>query len=147
NACLGRSVCRAPRIAAEPDIGRDIHNRAALLTLHDTDNCPTTEKSRGQIEIDHFPPVVQRKLFDLVSMQAPAGDVDEDIDAAVIRDDSLKSFLHVDFLGHIQGDERRLLAVALESVRDLFPAFFSYVQDCYDKIVSSQAFRYRLSNP
>ena len=34
-------------------------------------------------------------------MQAAAGNVDEDIDAAVIRDDFLKSFLHVGFPGHI----------------------------------------------
>ena len=82
-----------------------------------------------------------------MSMQATTGDVDEDINGAVIRNDFLKSFLHIGFPSHIQADERRLLALALEFGRDLFPAFFIYIQDHYSKVVPGQTLYYCLSNP
>ena len=82
-----------------------------------------------------------------MSMQAAAGNVDENIDAAVIRDDFLKGFLHVGFSGHIQADERCLFAAPLDFGCDLFSTFLIYVQDHYSIIVPSQMLCYRLSNP
>jgi hypothetical protein len=80
-------------------------------------------------------------------MQAAAGDVDEDIDAAVIQDDLLKSFFYVGFPGYIQADARRLFASPLDFGCDLFSTVLIHVQNHYSKIVPGQTLYYCLSNP
>src|SRR5262249_53900939 len=116
-----------PASPLKPMSGGDIHNRPALLILHYTGDCPAAEKGGGQIDIDNGLPVFQGKIFDFVTMQAATGDVDEDIDTAMIRDDSLKSLLYIRFPGYIQGDEHCLFATRPNFGRDLFPAFFIYI--------------------
>ena len=68
-------------------------------------------------------------------MQTAAGNVDESIEAAVIRGDFLKSFLNVGFSRHIEGDERYLFAALSEFGCDLISTFLVYIQDHYSEIV------------
>ena len=79
-------------------------------------------------------------------MQATTGNIDEDIDAAVIRDDFLKSSLHIGLPGNIQGDETCLFSPCLDFGGNLFPAIFIYIQDYYNMILPGQMFRHRLAN-
>ena len=119
-------------------MSEEIFNRAAFLTLHQSHNCPAAKKSRGQINVDDCLPVVQRKLFDFVSMQAAAGNIDEDIDAAVIRDDFLKSFLHVGFPGHIKSYERCLFSATADFGCDLLSTLLVYIENHYGQIVRAR---------
>ncbi len=70
-----------------------------------------------------------------MSMQATTGNIDEDIEPAVIRDDLLKSFLHVGFPGHVESYECCLFAAAPDFGCDLFSTFLVYVQNHYGIVV------------
>jgi hypothetical protein len=80
-------------------------------------------------------------------MQAGTGNVDEDIDAAVIRDDFLKSVLHVGFPCHIESHEHRLFAASLDFGCELVSPFLIYVQNHHSEVVPNQTFNYSLSYP
>ena len=84
-----------------------------------------------------------------MSMKAASGDIDEDIDAAVIGDDFLKSFLHVGFSGHIELYEcyLYLFAASLDFGRELVSPFLIYVKNHHSEVVPNQTFNYSLSYP
>jgi hypothetical protein len=80
-------------------------------------------------------------------VQAPTGNVDEDIDAAVIRDDFLKGLLNIGFSGHIQSDKPCLSAAFLNFGCDSTAAFLVDIENHDGAVVPGQTLGNRLANP
>jgi hypothetical protein len=69
--------------------------------LHYPYDGTTAEKGRCEIRVDHGLPVLEREFLEPVSMHTAAGDVDENVDAAVVGFDLVKSSLHLTFLSQV----------------------------------------------
>jgi hypothetical protein len=91
--------------------------------------------------------MVEREFFDFVAVQAAAGDVDQDIDAAAIRDYFLKDPLHVGLAGNVKPDERRLFAALLNSGSYALAAFVVDVQNDCAEIFFRETLDHRSPNP
>jgi hypothetical protein len=101
NTSFGGRVGGAVLTAAERDVRGDVDDRACLLILHYPDDGTTAEKGRREIRVDNGLPVLEREFLELMSMHTAAGNVNENINAAVTDGDLIKSSLHLTFLGQV----------------------------------------------
>jgi hypothetical protein len=79
-------------------------------------------------------------------VHAAPRNVDEGVDAPVIRDNFLKSLIDLGFSGYVQTDKRGFFTEALDFGGSLFSAFFINIKDHCTKVISRQTFRYRSTN-
>jgi hypothetical protein len=117
------------------------------LNFHRGYYSAAAEKSSCQVGIDDGVPVGQREFFSFVPVHAAAGDVDQNVDAAMVRNNFLKAGLYVYFLRHVEANECRLLASALEFGRYLPSTFFIDVENQGSEIVPNEAFNDGVPDP